>query len=480
MAFVHLHNHTVFSMLDGATRIQDMVNRAVELGMPAVAITDHGYMYGVPDLSLACDAVNHNTPEYKTWSHDKAFLEKGRRDELEEPDPEKDPAAHAQYVKDMAGWDEKGNIDDLKPPMVIKPIFGCEVYFTPDDTLARDKKPELYHMILLAKDQEGYVNLMQTVSEAAVDGFYYKPRVTLDNLRRHAKGMICTSACIAGIIPKYIDRGDMDGAVKWAETFRDIFDPGDFYIEIQDHGIATDSGITDEQLSRILIDIANQIGVKVIATNDFHYLRREDASVQDVIMCIGMNAKIDDPNRLRMTGSEFYMKTEEEMRALFPYCPEACDNTLEIADKCYVELDWDSIILPRFPLLDEGETHESQFRRECEKGLRQHYGPRRSPTSSPTPPSRPSRPSTTPRACSTTPSTWARSSRRWCRPTRASSSSRCSRSSRAKRTCTTPTSWRPTKRTTTPARSSTRRSRSRASRAARACTPAPSSSAATR
>ena len=171
MAFVHLHNHTVFSMLDGATRIQDMVNRAVELGMPAVAITDHGYMYGVPDLALACDAVNHNTPEYKTWSHDKAFLEKDRRDELVEPDPEENPREHAQYVKDMAMWDEKGNIDELKPPLVIKPIFGCEVYFTPDETLARDHKPELYHMILLAKDQEGYVNLMQTVSEAAVQGF---------------------------------------------------------------------------------------------------------------------------------------------------------------------------------------------------------------------------------------------------------------------------------------------------------------------
>ena len=127
-------------------------------------------------------------------------------------------------------------------------------------------------------------------------------------------------------------------------------------------------------MDRTLIDIAKQVGVKVIATNDFHYLRREDAPVQDVIMCIGMNAKVDDPNRMRMTGSEFYMKTEEEMRAMFPYCPEACDNTLEIADKCYVELDWDSIILPRFPLLDPGETHESQFRRECEKGLRQHYG----------------------------------------------------------------------------------------------------------
>ena len=315
MAFVHLHNHTVFSMLDGATRIQDMVNRAVELGMPAVAITDHGYMYGVPDLALACDAVNHNTPEYKTGSHDKAFLEKDRRDELVEPDPEANPREHAQYVKDMAMWDERGNIDELKPPLVIKPIFGCEVYFTPDETLARDHKPELYHMILLAKDQEGYVNLMQTVSEAAVQGFYYKPRVTLDNLRRHAKGMICTSACIAGIIPKYIDRGDMEGAIKWAETFRDTFEPGDFYIEIQEHGITTDNGLTDEQMDRTLIDIAKQVGVKVIATNDFHYLRREDAPVQDVIMCIGMNAKVDDPNRMRMTGSEFYMKTEEEMRA---------------------------------------------------------------------------------------------------------------------------------------------------------------------
>ena len=374
MGFVHLHNHTEYSMLDGATRIKDMVNRAVELGMPAVAITDHGYMYGVPELGLACDAVNHGTPEYKVWSHDKSFLEKGRRDELEEPDPEKDPRGYAQYQKDMAMWDEKGNIDELKPPLVIKPIFGCEVYFTPDDTLARDRKPELYHMVLMAQNQQGYINLMQTVSEAAVQGFYYKPRVTLDNLRRHREGLICSSACIAGIIPKCIDRGEMGKALEWAETFRDLFEPGSFYIEIQEHGITTNAGLTDEQMDRQLIEIAKQIGVKVIATNDFHYLRREDAPVQDVMMCIGMNTKVDDPNRMRMQGSEFYMKTEEEMRALFPYCPEACDNTLEIAEKCNVELDWDSIILPNYPLLDPGETHESQFRRECEAGLALRYG----------------------------------------------------------------------------------------------------------
>lgn len=374
MAFVHLHNHTVYSMLDGATRIKDMVSRAVELGMPAVAITDHGYMYGVPELGLACDAVNHGTPEYRVWSHDKSFLEKGRRDELECPDQESDPRGYEQHMKDLAMWDEKGNIDELKPPLVIKPIFGCEVYFTPDETLARDRKPELYHMVLFAQNEKGYVNLMQTVSEAAVQGFYYKPRVTLDNLRRHREGLIASSACIAGIIPKCIDRGEVATAIEWAETFRDTFEPGNFYIEIQEHGITTDSGITDEELSRTLIQIAEQVGVKVIATNDFHYLTREDAPVQDVVMCIGTNSKIDDPNRIRMEGSEFYMKTEEEMRALFPYCPEACDNTVEIAEKCNVELDWDSIILPNYPLLDPGETHESQFRRECEEGLAKRYG----------------------------------------------------------------------------------------------------------
>ncbi|EEA89421.1 DNA polymerase III subunit alpha [Collinsella stercoris] len=374
MAFVHLHNHTVYSMLDGATRIKDMVQRAVDLGQPAVAITDHGYMYGVPELGLACDAVNHGTPEYKVWSHDKSFLEKGRRDELECPDKDADPRGYEQHMKDLAMWDAQGNIDELKPPLVIKPIFGCEVYFTPDDTLARDRKPELYHMVLFAQNEKGYVNLMQTVSEAAVQGFYYKPRVTLDNLRRHREGLIASSACIAGIIPKCIDRGEMDKAIEWAETFRDTFEPGNFYIEIQEHGITTDSGITDEELSKTLIEIARQVGVKVIATNDFHYLTRDDAPVQDVIMCIGTGSKIDDPNRIRMEGSEFYMKTEDEMRALFPYCPEACDNTLEIAEKCNVELDWDSIILPNYPLLDPGETHESQFRRECEEGLAKRYG----------------------------------------------------------------------------------------------------------
>ena len=369
MAFVHLHNHSEYSMLDGATRVGDMVKRAVELGMPAVALTDHGYMYGIPELGLACDAVNNAAPDFRQWKHDKAtFAEEGFG---EAPADEK---ARAQWERDCAVWTETGSLDAAKPAPVIKPIFGCEVYFTPDDTLARDRKPELFHMILLARNHTGYVNLMQIVSEAAVQGFYYKPRVTLDNLRRHAEGIIATSACLSGIVMRNIDFGNPAEALKWAETFRDLFEPGNFYIEIQEHGITTERGNTEEEINRQLIDLAHQVGVKVIAANDFHYLVRDDAPVQDIMMCIGTNSKVDDPNRIRMTGSEFYMKTEEEMRALFPYCPEACDNTLEIAEKCDVQLEWGQIILPRYPLLDPGETHESQFRRECEAGLAKRYG----------------------------------------------------------------------------------------------------------
>ena len=372
MAFVHLHNHTDYSMLDGATRVSDMVKRAVDLKMPAVAITDHGYMYGVPDLDLECAKYNHAQDDWQQWFHDKENFAKGR--EIVEPDATEHPEAHAQWAIDVAAHEAGRDLDEVKPRPLVKPIFGCEAYFTPDETLARDKKPELYHMILLAKNQTGYVNLMQMMSDAAVRGFYYKPRTTLQMLKDHSEGIIATCACVSGIIPRSILRGQPDEALKWARTFKEVFAPGDFYIEIQDHGLTFENGMTDRQLSEQLIDLAKSLDLKVICTNDFHYLVREDAPTQDLMMCIGMNAKVDDDNRMRMEGSEFYMKTEEEMRELFSWYPEACDNTLEVAEKCNVELDWDQIILPRFPLLDEGETHESQFRRECEKGLRQHYG----------------------------------------------------------------------------------------------------------
>ena len=376
MAFVHLHNHTVFSMLDGATRIQDMVNRAVELGMPAVAITDHGYMYGVPDLALACDAVNHNTPEYKTWSHDKAFLEKDRRDELVEPDPEANPREHAQYVKDMAMWDEKGNIDELKPPLVIKPIFGCEAYFITDDCIQKGTKQHRYHLLLLAKNETGYVNLMKMMSEAASgEMFYYYPRTTLDMLRRYHEGIICSSACVSGIIPRMYFQGRPDEAKQWALTFRDIFGE-DFYLEVQDHGLSDPAwgGFDDRSLSEQIVRLGRELGIKVIATNDNHYLTREDAPTQDILSCIGTASKVDDVNRKRMTGTEFYIKSEEEMRKLFSWCPEVIDNTLEVAAKCDYELDWTHMYLPKFPGLREGETSEQRFREECEKGLAIRYG----------------------------------------------------------------------------------------------------------
>ena len=337
MAFVHLHNHTEYSLLDGITRLKDMAKRAWELGMPACAISDHGYMYGCAQWYL--DAQVAGSPD-------------GR----------------------------KG------PEYGIKPILGCEVYFTPDATLARDRKPELYHMLLLAKDNEGYVNLMNIVSQAATRGFYYKPRVTIDMLRDHHNGIIATSACIAGIIPQCLDRGDRKTAIEWAQTFGSIFGHDDFYIELQNQGIAADSGMTQMELNGHLDSLAKELGLKTVATNDFHYLLQEDAPTQDAMMCVGMNKQIDDPNRMRFKNDQFYMKTEEEMRAALGIYQEACDNTVEIAMKCGarpdnvldektgVYLDFDQVILPRYPGLDEGETHESQFRRDAEAGLRRHYG----------------------------------------------------------------------------------------------------------
>ncbi len=378
MSFVHLHNHSDFSMLDGATRINDMVKRAVDLGMPAVALTDHGYMYGIPNLGLACDKYNHKMADYKQWTHDIECFTKGW--EIEEPpadDPEASPhdRAHAQWEKDMAAWEKNHEIADVeavKPSPLIKPIFGCEAYFITDDAIERSTKQRRYHMILLAKNQQGYVNLMRMMSEAATSMFYYKPRTTLDMLKKYHEGIICTSACVQGIIQQRIIDGEFEEAEEWLKTFVEIFGD-DFYLEIQDHGNDFRGGWNDRSLDEYLVKLGEKYNVKIIATNDFHYLTREDAHTQDIMMCIGMNANIADEGRMRMEGSEYYMKTEEEMRELFSWYPQACDNTVELAEKCDVELEWGQILLPEYPL-DEGETNESQFRRECEKGLAERYG----------------------------------------------------------------------------------------------------------
>ncbi|MDR0888569.1 MAG: DNA polymerase III subunit alpha, partial [Coriobacteriales bacterium] len=307
MAFVHLHNHTEYSLLDGATKVGDMAHQAKEFGMDAVAITDHGYMYGVPSFVEACNKEG------------------------------------------------------------VKPIIGCEIYFTPDDELKRDKKPELYHMILLAKNLEGYHNLVKLVSTSATSNFYYKPRTNFELLQQHASGLIGTSACVAGIIPQHLMRLQEDDARKWAERLASVFAPGDFYIELQDQGLVFgpdelnksvdlgDQGIqitqslTQHDLNIRLDALAKSMGLGTVAANDMHYLRREDAATLDMMLCIGMGKKVEDPDRMRFSNDQFYMKSEAEMRQALKGFEDACDNTVDIAAKCNVELE-NHIILPVVPL----------------------------------------------------------------------------------------------------------------------------------
>ena len=280
----------------------------------------------------------------------------------------------------MAVWEESGHdlaaVEANRPELLIKPSFGFEAYFITDDCIQKGTKQHRYHLLLLAKNETGYVNLMKMMSEAASgEMFYYYPRTTLDMLRRYHEGIICSSACVSGIIPRMYFQGRPDEAKQWALTFRDIFGE-DFYLEVQDHGLSDPAwgGFDDRSLSEQIIRLGRELGIKVIATNDNHYLTREDAPTQDILSCIGTASKVDDVNRKRMTGTEFYIKSEEEMRKLFSWCPEVIDNTLEVAAKCDYELDWTHMYLPKFPGLREGETSEQRFREECEKGLAIRYG----------------------------------------------------------------------------------------------------------
>ena len=382
MAFVHLHNHSDFSILDGATRINDLVKRAVEFGMPAVALTDHGYMFGIPNFDLACSGYNKDQADYKQWSKDWEHFAKGW--ELEEPPADEPDTAvhdrvHAQWERDTAVWNESHDLSlkgSCRPDPLIKPIFGCEAYFILDDCIDKGTKQVRYHLILLAKNETGYVNLMKMMSKAANELFYYRPRTTLDMLREYHEGIICQSACVQGIIPQMIFQGRFDEARQWALTFKEIFGD-DFYLEIQDHGLSDPSwnGWNDRSLSEYIVKMGAELGIKVVATNDVHYLDRSDAPTQDIMSCIGTASNIDDVNRKHMEGTEFYLKSEQEMRELFSWCPEALDNTLEVAAKCTYELDWSHMYLPKFPLLDPGETSEERFRKECEEGLARRYGP---------------------------------------------------------------------------------------------------------
>ncbi|MCL2882048.1 MAG: DNA polymerase III subunit alpha [Coriobacteriia bacterium] len=313
MSFVHLHTHTEYSLLDGASRIDGLISKARQFEMPAMAITDHGYMYGAIE-----------------------FYKKARAAD-------------------------------------IKPIIGCEVYFTPDSRLEKEGKPRLYHLILHARTNEGYRNLMALCSEAAVDGFYYKPRVDQELLERYASGLCATSACVQGIISRSFEDGDPAAARKWAEYYAKTFDPGCFYLEIQDHGITLErSGVSEHQLGTAIAGLANEMGLPLVVTNDIHFVEKEDTRAQDLLICIGTNSMVEATDRMK-SHPELYCKSPAEMAALYPEFPEATSTTLELAEKCNVEIELNKIILPVFDVPPE-ETESSYLRRLCEEGLKTHYG----------------------------------------------------------------------------------------------------------
>ena len=309
MTFTHLHVHTEFSLLDGACRIKDLVRRVKELGQTSVAITDHGVMYGCVDFYKACKAEG------------------------------------------------------------VKPIIGCEVYVAPRTRFDKvhELDSEARHLVLLCKNEEGYRNLSYMVSQANVEGFYVKPRIDLDLLREHHEGLIALSACLAGEIPRRLRSGDYAGAREHALMMREIMGEDNYFLEIQDHGI-------DEQ-RRILPDLyrlSEETGIPLVATNDAHYIRRENAEAQDVLMCIQTGKTLDDPHRMKFETQEFYIKSEEEMRALFPQHPEAIDNTAKIAERCQMDFSFGTYHLPEFKY-PEGYDAHSWFEKLCRDGFERRY-----------------------------------------------------------------------------------------------------------
>jgi len=310
--FVHLHTHSEYSLLDGHARISRLVARAAEVGQDSLALTDHGAMYGAVEFYRAAKKAG------------------------------------------------------------IKPIIGCETYFTPDSRFKREGKQALYHLLLLAKNETGYRNLMAIVSEASTHGFYYKPRVDLELLQEHSEGLICTSACMSGIVSKSIERGDLAEARRWAETYAGIFG-SDFYLEIQEQGIVADNGVSQSQLTAEIARMAGEMGVGLVGTNDIHYVMAEDAKAQDLLLCVGTGSTVDDVSRMRFSSDQFYLKTADEMAAALSGYPEALSNTVDIAAECEIELEFDRIILPKFEP-EDGSSEPDFLRSECMRGLEKRFG----------------------------------------------------------------------------------------------------------
>ncbi|TLN20798.1 DNA polymerase III subunit alpha, partial [bacterium] len=307
---VHLHVHTEYSLLDGAARIRELVAAAAEKAMPALAITDHGSMFGVID-----------------------FYKAARK----------------------AG---------------IKPILGCEVYVAPrtmDDKEASQGDDANYHLVLLAENETGYRNLLHIVSEAYTRGFYYKPRTDKETLRGHSEGLIALSACLGGELATAITNREFTRARETAREYEGIFGPGNFFLELQDHGLAN-----QREVNRELIKISRETGIPLVATNDIHYVRREHAEVQDVLLCIGTGRTMEDEGRMVFETQEFYLKDAEEMALLFGEHQEALANTVKIAERCNVEFSFDQNYLPDYRI-PAGQTVDSYLREICFEGLDRRY-----------------------------------------------------------------------------------------------------------
>ena len=309
MSFVHLHVHTEYSLLDGACRIDGIMDRVKELGQTAIAITDHGVMYGCIDFYKAAKAAG------------------------------------------------------------IKPIIGCEVYVArrgmADRVHGIDNDP--YHLVLLCENRKGYENLCYLVSEAFIHGFYGKPRIDLQLLQQHHEGLIALSACLAGAIPQYLMEEDYDSAKEYAKKMSGIFGEGNFFLEMQDHGIPEQRPV-NQGIQRL----ARELGLPLVVTNDAHYLRKEDAEMQDVLLCIQTGKTVDDTNRMKFQTQEFYLKSEDEMKGLFPGCEEAFENTVRIAERCNLEFTFHEYHLPSYPV-PEGYTDEEYFRKLCAEGFAERY-----------------------------------------------------------------------------------------------------------
>ena len=312
MAFVHLHTHTEYSLLDGSNKIKNYVNRVKELGMNAAAITDHGVMYGVIDF-------------YKA-------------------------------AKDAG----------------INPIIGCEIYVAPNSRFDRELShgdDKYYHLVLLAENNKGYENLMKIVSIGFTEGYYYRPRVDFETLEKYHEGLIALSACLAGEIPRYLLRGFYEEAKQVALKYRNCFGRDSFFLELQDHGMSDQKRVNAD-----LLRMSQETGIELVCTNDIHYTYEEDVESHDVLLCIQTGKKITDEDRMRYEGGQFYVKSEEEMASLFPYARQALENTQKIADRCHVEIEFNNYKIPKYDV-PEGFASAKEFLIHiCEEGFAKKYG----------------------------------------------------------------------------------------------------------